>query len=160
MPSRRVIFQTISIVVVAILVAIAILALYVYKQSVGKFEIRRLSLPTRIFTDFTPLRGGVVLGPDDLAEKLNRLGYRQVSALAQAGDYVPGSSQIDIYTRPFTHPTGQYPSQPVRVAFHSGGIASGVSLRESERIVNVAVERELMTSLAHDHAENARRGSL
>ncbi|HEX3578618.1 MAG TPA: hypothetical protein VHY33_08660, partial [Thermoanaerobaculia bacterium] len=61
----------ISISVVVVLVLIAILALYVYKQSVGKFEIRRLSLPTRIFTDFTPLRSGVVLGPDDLAERLN-----------------------------------------------------------------------------------------
>src|SRR5213083_1762086 len=103
LPTRRTVLRVIGIVFVSMLVAIAALALYVYKQSVGKFEIRRLSLPTRIFTDFTPLRTGVVLGPDDLAEKLNRLGYRQVAALSQAGDYVPGSSQIDIYTRAFTH---------------------------------------------------------
>src|SRR4051812_8761811 len=95
-PRRGTVFKVISISFVVVLVLIAALALYVYKQSVGKLEIRRLSLPTRIFTDFTPLRGGVVLGPDDLVEKLNRLGYRQADALAQAGDYVPGSSQIDV----------------------------------------------------------------
>src|ERR1019366_10700560 len=112
LPRRRTVFQVISITVAVILVLILGLTLYVYKQSVGKFEIRRLSLPTRIFTDFTPLRGGVILGPDDLVEKLNRLGYRQTAALSQAGDYVPGREQIDIYTRSFTHPTGQYPAQP------------------------------------------------
>ena len=58
MPSRRVVFQTISIVVVVFLVAVAILALYVYKESVGRFEIRRVSLPTRIYADYTPLQPG------------------------------------------------------------------------------------------------------
>jgi penicillin-binding protein 1B len=160
LPRRRIVFQVISISVVVVLVLIAILALYVYKQSVGKFEIRRLSLPTRIFTDFTPLRSGVVLGPDDLAEKLNRLGYRQMTALSQAGDYVPGSSQIDIYTRPFTHPTGQYPSQPVRIAFRNGSIASVVSLRGSAPIDNGALEPELLTSILSDQLENRRPVTL
>src|SRR5438067_2235382 len=160
LPRRRTVFQVISISVVVVLVLIAILALYVYKQSVGKFEIRRLSLPTRIFTDFTPLARGVVLGPDDLTEKLNRLGYRQVSALAQAGDYVPGSSQIDIYTRPFTHPNGQYPSQPVRVAFHGGSITSVVSLKGASPIDNVALEPELLTSILNDQLENRRPVTL
>ncbi len=159
-PRRRTVFQVISISVVVVLVLIAILALYVYKQSVGKFEIRRLSLPTRIFTDFTPLRGGVVLGPDDLAEKLNRLGYRQVSALSQAGDYVPGSSQIDLYTRTFTHPTGQYPSQPVRITFRNGSIASVVSLKQASPIDNAALEPELLTSILSDQLENRRPVTL
>jgi len=160
LPRRRTVFQVISISVVVVLVLIAILALYVYKQSVGKFEIRRLSLPTRIFTDFTPLHGGVVLGPDDLVEKLNRLGYRQVNALAQAGDYVPGSAQIDVYTRPFTHPTGQYPSQPVRIAFHNGSISSVVALRQSSPIDNAALEPELLTSILSDQLENRRPVTL
>jgi penicillin-binding protein 1B len=160
LPRRRTVFQVISISVVVVLVLIAILALYVYKQSVGKFEIRRLSLPTRIFTDFTPLRGGVVLGPDDLAEKLNRLGYRQTSALSQAGDYVPGSSQIDLYTRPFKHPTGEYPSQPVRVAFSNGSIASVVSLKGASPIDNAALEPELLTSILSDQLENRRPVTL
>jgi len=160
LPRRRTVFKVISISVVVVIALIAALALYVYKQSVGKFEIRRLSLPTRIFTDFTPLHGGVVLGPDDLAEKLNRLGYRQVSALSQAGDYVPGSSQIDIYTRTFTHPTGQYPSQPVRVAFKSGSIASVVSLKGAAPIDNAALEPELLTSILSDQLENRRPVTL
>ena len=160
LPRRRTVFQVISISIVVVIVLFAILALYVYKQSVGKFEIRRLSLPTRIFTDYTPLRSGVVLGPDDLVEKLNRLGYRQAAAVSQAGDYVPGSGQIDIYTRPFTHPTGEYPSQAVRVAFRSGGIASVVSLRQAAPIDNAALEPELLTSILSDQLENRRPVTL
>ena len=56
LPPRGVVFKAISISVGVFFLAFALLALYVYKQSVGKFELRRLSLPTRIFTDFTPLR--------------------------------------------------------------------------------------------------------
>lgn len=160
LPRRRTVFQAITISVVVVFVSIAILTLYVYKQSVGKFEIRRLSLPTRIFTDFTPLKGGVVLGPDDLIEKLNRLGYRQVAALSQAGDYVPGRVQVDIYTRSFTHPTGQYPAQPVRVSFGNGAIASVVSLRGASPIDNAALEPELLTSILSDQLENRRPVTL
>ena len=157
---RRTVFQVISISVAVILVTTVLLTLYVYKQSVGKFEIRRLSLPTRIFTDFTPLHGGVVLGPDDLVEKLNRLGYRRVAAVSQSGDYVPGPGQIDLYTRAFTHPTGQYPAQAVRVVFRSGVIATVVSLRQGSLVDNAALEPELLASILSDQLENRRPVTL
>src|SRR5258706_14757862 len=160
LPRRRTVFQAISIAIAVVFVSTALLALYVYKQSVGKFEIRRLSLPTRIFTDYTPLRGGVVLGPDDLVEKLNRLGYRQVAALSQSGDYVSGRGQIDLYTRAFTHPSGQYPAQPVRVVFRDGRIASVVSVRQAPPIDNAALEPELLASILSDQLENRRPVTL
>src|ERR1019366_2228780 len=160
LPRRRTVFQVISITVAVILVLILGLTLYVYKQSVGKFEIRRLSLPTRIFTDFTPLLGGVVLAPDDLVEKLVRLGYRQADSLTRSGDFVPGSNQIDVYTRSFTHPTGEYPSQPVRIAFMNGAISSVVSLRQASPIDNAALEPELLTSILSDQLENRRPVTL
>jgi penicillin-binding protein 1B len=160
LPRRRTVFQAISITVAVILVLILGLALYVYKQSVGKFEIRRLSLPTRIFTDFTPLRSGAVLAPDDLIEKLIRLGYRQADSLTRSGDFVAGSNEIDVYTRSFTHPTGEYPSQPVRIAFKGGAISSVVSLRQAAPIDNAALEPELLTSILGDQLENRRPVTL
>src|SRR5712691_8276797 len=101
---RGKIFQAISITVVAILVGIAILALYVYKESVGKFEIRRLSLPTRVYADYTPLQPGTIISPDDLLEKLDRLGYRQVNSVSQSGDSSSKRGDIYIFTRQFSHP--------------------------------------------------------
>src|SRR6266481_123775 len=149
-PSRRIVFQTISIVVVAILVLIAILALYVYKESVGKFEIRRLSLPTRVFADYTLLHPGVVISPDDLLEKLDRLGYREVNSVAQSGDYSARRGDVYIYTREFTHPSGKYEAQPVRVTFDGNAIGTISSLKDGHALDKAALEPELLTSILSD----------
>src|SRR6266571_5013530 len=98
MPARRTIFQVISIGVVVILVGLALLSLYVYQASVGKFEIRRLSLPTRVYADYTPLQSGVVLSDEDLVGKLDRLGYRQVDSVSQSGDYAAKRGEVYIFT--------------------------------------------------------------
>src|SRR5687768_9161991 len=90
MPRRRTVFKVISITVGVLIALFLILALWVYRQSVKTFEVRRLSLPTRLYTDYTPLKPGIVLSADDLLEKFERLGYRQTDSLAQAGDFVPG----------------------------------------------------------------------
>ena len=154
MPARRTVFQVISIVVVVILVGFALLAIYVYKQSVGKFEIRRLSLPTRIYADYTPLQAGTVLSPDDILEKLDRLGYRQVDTVAQSGDYSTKRGGLAIFTRPFAHPTGKYDSQPIHLAFKGAQIESITSLRDSHPIDKAALEPELLTSILSDQLEN------
>ncbi len=158
---RGLIFRVISIAVIAGLVAFAALAFYVYRQSVGKFELRRLSLPTRIFTDLQPLKPGMALQPDDLVDKLNRLGYRSTNAVAQPGDYATsGRNQIDVYTRPFSHPTGAYPAQPVRIVFRGGAITSVVSLEAAHDVTNAALEPELLTSILSDQLENRRPATL
>src|SRR5712692_5551065 len=107
LPKRGTVFRAISITVVTLLILFVLTAAYLYKQSVGKFELRRLSLPTRIFADYAPLKPGLALQSDDLLEKLDRLGYRSVKSLQQPGDYAGGGREIDIYTRPFTHPSGK-----------------------------------------------------
>lgn len=160
LPSRRTVFQTISVVVVIVILAIAALALYVYRQSVGKFEIRRLSLPTRIYADYTPLKPGVPLTADDLLEKLDRLGYREVPALARAGDYESKDGVIGIWTREFTHPTGHYASQPVRIAFEHAAIASVENVQSKQEVVDAALEPELLTSILSDQLENRRPVTL
>ncbi len=160
LPKRRTVFQALSIIVVAILVGFALLSLFVYKESVGKFEIRRVSLPTRIYVDYTPLRPGVAPGPDDVLEKLDRLGYRQVAGVSNSGEYNPRHGGIDIYTRAFTHPTGQYAAQPVRVSFKGGVVASVISLRDLQPVENAGLEPELLTSILGDQLENRRPVTL
>ncbi|HEX9501377.1 MAG TPA: transglycosylase domain-containing protein, partial [Thermoanaerobaculia bacterium] len=159
-PSRRIVFQTISIVVVAILVLIALLSLYVYKESVGKFEIRRLSLPTRVYADYTLLHPGVVISPDDLLEKLDRLGYRHVVSVSQSGDYAARRGDVYIYTREFTHPSGKYDAEPVRVAFDRNTIGGISSLKDGHQVDKAALEPELLTSILSDQLENRRPATL
>ena len=156
LPQRRTVFRVVSIVVVVGLVAVTALSVYVYKQSVGRFELRRLSLPTRIFTDLTPLRAGLPLQPDDLIDKLNRLGYRSIASVVQPGDYNSTRGAIDIYTRAFTHPSGPYAAQPIRVTFNGGIVAGVASLRDGRAVSDAAVEPELLTSILSDQLENRR----
>src|SRR5262249_25841073 len=145
--SRRVIFQAISIAVVALLVLLAALTLYVYKESVGKFEIRRLSLPTRVYADYSVLQTGGALSADDLLEKLDRLGYRQVQSVEQSGDFASKRGEIYIYTREFTHPSGKFEAQPIRVTFDHGGIGGISSLTDGHPLGKAALEPELLTSI-------------
>jgi penicillin-binding protein 1B len=160
LPRRGTVFKVLSISVVIVLVLIAALALYVYKQSVGKFEIRRLSLPTRIYTDYVPLKPGTIISPEDLIERLDRLGYRQQPALSQAGDYQVAKNIIGIWTRPFTHPTGKYASEPLKITFRGAQIESVVSARNSEIRENAAIEPELLTSILSEQLENRRPVTL
>jgi penicillin-binding protein 1B len=161
LPPRRTTFQVIAIVVIVMSLAVAAMAFWIYRQSVGKFELRRLSLPTRVFADYTPLRGGVPLAPDDLIDKLRRLGYRQqAQSLAQPGDFVAGKSEIDVFTRAFTHPSGSYPSQRVRVRFRGSMVDAVVSMPEGRSVDNAAIEPELLTSILSDQLENRRPVTL
>ena len=146
---RRTILRVLAVIVLAGIVLFALLALYVYRQSVGKFELRRLSLPTRIYADYLPLTPGLALQADDLLEKLDRLGYRNVKALQQPGDYTTDRDEIHIYTREFTHPTAKYTAQQVRVTFKGGAI-------NSLDADNVALEPELLTSILSEQLENSR----
>ncbi|HSP15864.1 MAG TPA: PBP1A family penicillin-binding protein [Thermoanaerobaculia bacterium] len=160
LPTRRTVFRTISIVVTIFIVAVAALFLYVYRQSVGRFQLRRVSLPTRIFADYTPLKAGVPLQSDDILEKLDRLGYRETESVVKAGDYALGRGHIDIFTREFTHPTGQYPAQPVRIEFDRAGVSSVMSMRELRSLGNAALEPELLTSILSDQLENRQPVTL
>lgn len=160
MSRRGKIFRAITIAVIVLAVIFLIVAVYVYKQSVGRFEVRRLSLPTRIFSDMTPLRPEVPMSADDLLEKLERLGYRQGERLVQAGDWARGDGGIDVYTRDFTHPSGRYAAHPIRITFSGAAIASVVSLRETRPVETAALEPELLTSVLSEQLENRRPVTL
>src|SRR3712207_6296527 len=75
-PKRRTVFKIISWTVGSLIAIIVLLGIWVYRESVGRFQVRRLRLPTRIYADFTPLVPGAAMRVDDLLEKFDRLGYR------------------------------------------------------------------------------------
>jgi penicillin-binding protein 1B len=154
MPPRRTIFRILSWGFVAFVVLFTILGVWVYRSSVGRFQIRKLRLPTRIYADITPLQPGVPFQQDDLLEKLDRLGYRDVERLAQPGDFHRSDDGVDIYTRAFTHPTGEYKAEQIRVTLDRSQIETVVSLREARPLERAALEPELLTSVLSEQLEN------
>lgn len=154
LPKRRTVFRIISWTVGGLLALIVIAGIWVYRESVGRFQVRRLRLPTRIYADFTPLAPGTAMRGDDLVEKLDRLGYREAKRLERAGDYLRTEDGFDIYTRAFNHPTGDFKAQPLRVTFNGPKIEAVVGLREARPIEQAALEPELLTSVLSEELEN------
>ena len=85
-PSRRgMVYRAITIAVIVGLISVALLAAYVYYSAIRTFEIRRVSLPTRIYTDAYTLASGVEVTRDQVVERMERLGYRETEQPAQPG---------------------------------------------------------------------------
>jgi penicillin-binding protein 1B len=156
LPQRRTVFRVLTITAGVLFTAFLLMAVYVYRQSVGRFQLRRLSLPTRIYADYTPLRPGVSFDTDEILEKLDRLGYRETDSLTQPGEFNRARGSIEIYTRAFHHPSGQYDAERIRVTMRGSSIGDVVSLRESRSIETAALEPELLTSILSDQLENRR----
>ncbi|HEX7809465.1 MAG TPA: PBP1A family penicillin-binding protein, partial [Thermoanaerobaculia bacterium] len=154
LPKRRTVFRVLSWGTGIFFLILLILGIWIYRESVGRFQVRKLRLPTRIYADYTPLVNGSALQADDLLEKLDRLGYREAKRIEQPGDYLRAEDTIDIYTRRFTHPSGEYPAQPIRVTIAKSQIESVVSLREARPLDRAALEPELLTSVLSEQLEN------
>ena len=154
MPPRRTVFRIISWTVAALIGITVLLGIWVYRESISRFQVRRLRLPTRIYADYTPLQPGVALRADDLLEKLDRLGYREAQRLTAAGEYMRAEGGIDIFTRQFNHPSGEYPAEPIRVTIRANAIDSVVGLREARPVERAALEPELLTSVLSEQLEN------
>jgi penicillin-binding protein 1B len=154
LPRRRTVFRVISWTVGIMFVLLVIAGIWVYRESVGRFQVRRLRLPTRIYADYTPLQAGVPMRPDDLLEKLDRLGYREAERLAKPGDFLRADGAVDIYTRAFNHPSGDYAAQQIRVTIRGTAVDNVVSLREARPLERAALEPELLTSVLSEQLEN------
>src|SRR5262245_12211928 len=57
-PTRRQVFRAISWTVGIGFILLVALGYWVYRSAVGRFEVRRLRLPTRIYADYMPLTAG------------------------------------------------------------------------------------------------------
>lgn len=160
MSRRGKIVRGISIALIAAAVILIAVAGYVYYQAIQTFEIRRVSLPTRVFTDVVPLRAGQAVSSDSVTEKLERLGYREVETLQQAGDFVPGDGTLSVFIRSFDYRGGRREAQAVTVVFGDGVIESVTSAEGGAAVEDAALEPELLTSIFGDTLENRRPVTL
>ena len=153
-PTRRTVFRAISWTVGGFALLFLILGIWIYRESVGRFQVRRLRLPTRIYADYMPLVPGNALQMDDLLEKLDRLGYREAKRIGQPGEFLRDGATIDIFTRAFQRQDEDYPATPLRLTIARSQVESVVSLREARPLERAALEPELLTSLLSEELEN------
>ncbi len=152
LPTRGTVFRVLTIGSAVVVVLGVAVAIWLYVESIRTFEVRRVSLPTRIYTDLTPLEPGAQLGADALGEKLERLGYRKSETLDSPGTWRTAGGAWEIHLRGFRHPTADREPAVVRVALDGARIAS-VDVTAGEAAAP-ALEPELLASLMGERLEN------
>ncbi|HVT44358.1 MAG TPA: PBP1A family penicillin-binding protein [Thermoanaerobaculia bacterium] len=153
---RGTVVRTAAIVAIALGILVIATAIFVYSQAVGRFEVRRVALPTRIFTDLFPLEPDLALSRDSLIETLGRLGYRSGTTLDKPGDYAVKEGVVSIYIRPFKSREGDRSEQQVSIRFERGRIAEVLESPGGGAVTGAALEPELLTSVLSERLENRR----
>ncbi|MBW3671858.1 MAG: PBP1A family penicillin-binding protein, partial [Acidobacteria bacterium] len=160
LPSRRTVFRTISWSVIIIGILVVVAAVFVYFDAVKRFEVRRVSLPTRVYSDQQPLRPAVAIGSAELESKLGRLGYRSVEQIEASGEFNRDGGEFDIYLRGYEHPEGARQPSRVVVRASEDSIESVTRHGTGEPVETVSLEPELLTSILSDRLENRQPVTL
>lgn len=122
---------------------------------------RRWDLPSRVYSDATPLVPGVTIPRALLEPKLNYTGYREVeSKVAQPGEYRFVGDDLEIYLQNFTYPDMEFHAMPVVVGFDGGTVRSIKRVADGVTLRGIRIEPELLTSIFNNEMEDRLPVSL
>src|SRR5512144_1514993 len=134
---------------IAVLVMVAFVALigfagYTYVVINKKLDSsRRWDLPSRVYSDATPLVPGMSAPRSLLEPKLNHVGYHEVrSRVANPGEYRFVDGSLEIYLQNFDYPDMEFRAMPVSVSFDDGEVTEVRRLTDSARLRGVRIEPE------------------
>jgi len=146
---------------IAFLVMIAFVALigyvgYTYVVVTRKFDSsRRWDLPSRIYSDATPIVPGMTYPRSLLEPKLNHVGYHETAnRVANPGEYRWVGGDLEIYLQNFEYPDIEFRALPVRVDFDGSEVRSVARLDDGAKLRGVRVETELITSIYNNEMED------
>jgi len=130
------------------LLLIGIVVLGQFTTLVGsRFDGRRWSLPSRIYSDLYVLRAGDAASPAAVTAKLERLFYQERhEPPSRPGRFRPVKDGLEIYTRPFRYPGRSFEGLRVRVAFQKGLVRSLVDA-SGESVPALVLEPERLGSV-------------
>jgi len=120
----------------------------------SRFEGRRWSLPSRIYSDILVIRAGDPGSADRLATKLERLLYqRSAQAPVRPGHFRVSGDVVELHTRDFTYPGRRFRGYAARVAYRAGK-AESVRDAAGAPLPAVVVEPELLGSVFGEDFED------
>ena len=129
---------------------------YSYVVITKKFDSsRRWDLPSRIYSDATPIVPGLELPRALLEPRLNHVGYHEVpERVAQPGDYRYVKGNLEIYLQNFEYPDVEFRAVPVVVGFDGETVRDVRRLDDGVTLRGVRVEPELITSIYNNEMED------
>ncbi len=147
---------------IAFLVMIAFVAFigfvgYTYVVITKKFDsARRWDLPSRIYSDATPIVPGMRIPRSMLEPKLNHVGYHEVrNRVANPGEYRYVGDDLEIYLQNFEYPDVEFRALPVRIDFDGSSTVRSVErLDDGAPLRGIRIEPELITSIYNNEMED------
>jgi penicillin-binding protein 1B len=129
---------------------------YTYVRITKKFESSQLwDLPSRVYSDSTPIVAGVGLPRALLEPKLNHVGYHEVKARVEnPGEYRYVGDDLEIFLNNFEYPDMEFHAMPVLVEMDGARVRSIRRLTDSITLRGIRIEPELITSIYHDEMED------
>ena len=146
---------------IAFLVMVAFVAFigfvgYTYVVVTKRFSsARRFDLPSRIYSDATPLVPGMSYPRALLEPKLNHVGYHEVATrVANPGEYRYTGGDLEIYLQNFEYPDIEFRALPVVVEMDGGTVRGVKRLDDGVALRGIRVEPELITSIYNNEMED------
>lgn len=145
----------------AFLVMLAFVALigffgYTYVVITKKFDsASRWDLPSRVYSDSTPLVPGITYARVTLEPKLNHVGYREVKKRVEnPGEYRYIGDDLEIFLNNFEYPDMEFHAMPVLVDMEGATIRSIKRLTDGITLRGARIEPELITSIYNNQMED------
>ncbi len=147
---------------------IAFVVMFVFVVSLGfvawhyllitrKFDsARRWDLPSRVYSDATPILPGRTYPRALLEPKLNHVGYHEVKLrVGRAGDYRYVDGDLEIFLQSFDYPDMECHPMAVKVDLRGDGYVKSIArLDDGMKLKAIRIEPELITSILDDVMES------
>jgi penicillin-binding protein 1B len=129
---------------------------YTYVVITKRFESgRRWDLPSRVYSDATPIVPGMNYPRSLLESKLNHVGYREVdSRVSNPGEYRYTGGDLEIYLQNFQYPDMEFHAMPVLIDLSGTAVRSIKRLDDGVTLRGVRIEPELVTSIYDNEMED------
>jgi penicillin-binding protein 1B len=129
---------------------------YTYVIITKKFESsRRWDLPSRIYSDATPLVPGMTIPRRLLEEKLVHVGYHEVAArVTNPGEYRYAGTTLEIYLQNFEYPDIEFRALPVAIELNGETVRAIKRLDDGVALRGIRIEPELITSIYNNEMED------
>lgn len=129
---------------------------YTYVTITRKFDsARRWDLPSRVYSDSTPLVPGIAYARAVLEPKLNHVGYREVrKKVENPGEYRYVGDDLEIYLNNFEYPDMEFHAMPVLVEMDGATVRTIRRVTDGITLRGARIEPELITSIYDNEMED------
>ncbi|HEY0160677.1 MAG TPA: PBP1A family penicillin-binding protein [Thermoanaerobaculia bacterium] len=129
---------------------------YTYAVITKKFaSATRWDLPSRVYSDATPIVPGMRYTRSLLEPKLNHVGYREVKKRVEnPGEYRYLGDDVEIFLNNFEYPDMEFHAMPVLVETDAGHVRTIRRVTDGITLRGVRLEPELITSIYDNEMED------